>query len=222
MLTAQGQNGRHSFLPGGHVLPRQAVDQVQAQIFNPGGAHRRHCLLGLGKGVGPVDSGQLGVAGRLDPQGDPVHPRAAQTGEELLVHTVRVAFHGDLRVPGDGKPAAQLTEEFPQALLTVEAGGAAADIDCVHLIASGPGRRLPDMGDERLLIVVHAVLPPGQGIKIAVVTLAAAKGNVDVKTQLFGHACVSFLSLGGSPPRDTAARRNRGSPHYTPRRSLWK
>ena len=53
--------------------------------------------------------------------------------------------------------------------------------------ALGQGSRLPQMGQQGLLIVVHPALTPGQGVKITVVALAAAEGDVDIKAQFFRH-----------------------------------
>ena len=53
--------------------------------------------------------------------------------------------------------------------------------------ALGQGRSLPDVGQQRLLIGVHPVLPPRQGVEVAVVALAAAEGDVDIKAQFFRH-----------------------------------
>ena len=50
--------------------------------------------------------------------------------------------------------------------------------------ALGQGRSLPDVGQQRLLIGVHPVLPPRQGVEVAVVALAPAEGDMDVNAQL--------------------------------------
>ena len=64
--------------------------------------------------------------------------------------------------------------------------------------ALGQGSRLPQMGQQGLLIVVHPALTPGQGVKITVVALAAAEWNVDVDTKLVPH---------GSAPRERSFKK---------------
>ena len=187
MLRLQRQELLHALLPGGHVLAGQAVNEIQRQVLYlglPGGGHR---LAGLLKGVGPVDGPQLLVAGGLGPQGEPVHPRPAEPPEHLYVHAVRVGLHGHLSLPAHVKPLLYRPHQFGDPFFPVKAGGAAAEIDGVHLIPLGKGCRLLDMGQQGLLIVVHPVLPPRQGVEVAVVALAAAEGDVDVNTQLFRH-----------------------------------
>ena len=187
MLRLQGEHLLHRVLPAVHVLLRQAVDQIQAQVFQlgrPGGLHR---LAGLLKGMGPVEALQLAVVGGLHPQGDAVDPRPAQGLEGLEIHTVRVALHGDLRVLGQIKALGDQPEQLLQALRPIKAGGSAAKIHRVHLPPPGEGGGLLHVGQQRLLIVVHPLLPPGKGVKVTVVTLAPAEGDVDVKAQFLRH-----------------------------------
>ena len=198
MLGAKGQGVFHRGLPAVHGLAGQAVDQVQGQVVEfslpgqPGG------LVGLLRGVDAVDGGQLLRLGGLHPKGQAVDARLPQGAQGAQVHAVRVALHGDLRVLLDLKQLVEGGQQLLQPLGSVKAGGAAAEVDAVHRDALGQGSRLPQMGQQGLLIVVHPALTPGQGVKITVVALAAAEWNVDVDTKLVPH---------GSAPRERSFKK---------------
>ena len=193
MLWLEGDGLLHRVLPAGHILTGQAVDQVQSEVFDLGLPDGGHRLPGLLPGVGPVEGLQLVVVGRLHPQRDPVHARPAQADHALFVHAVRVGFQGDLGVARHLKAFFYGGEELPQALFPVKTGGAAAEIDGVHQIALGLGSRLLQMGQQGLLIGVHAGFPLRQGVKVAVVAFALTEGNVDVKAQLPAHSGPTLL-----------------------------
>ena len=132
MFRLQRQNVFHCILPAGNRLNRQTINQVQRQVGKAGLSRGGHGPVPLLHGVGTVDGGQLRRAGRLYPQGNPVEARLSQGLQRLEVRAVRVGLEGDLRVlvynivPFDG------CQQLPQALFTIEGGGAAAEIDGVH------------------------------------------------------------------------------------------
>ena len=133
----------------------------------------------------------LGVGG-LRPQGDAVHPRPAQAGDGAPVHAVGVALHGDLRLAADGKDPLDEHQQLPQALLPIVGGGPAAEIDGVRHPALQAGRKRSELGDEGLLIVVHFLFPPGQGVEVTVVTFTFAEGDVDIDAVCGGHRVPSY------------------------------
>ena len=187
VLRLQLQHLLHGVPPPRHILVGQAVDQIQADVFDLGLSGCGHRPLGLLEGMGAVQAVQLTVVGGLDAQGDTVYPRPPEGLKHLLIHTVRVALHGNLRVLGQIEALGHGFEHLPQPLLPVKAGGAAAEVYSVHLPAPGEGRGLLHMGEQRLLVVVHPALLPRQGVEVAVVALAAAEGDMDIKAQFFRH-----------------------------------
>ena len=184
MLGDQGQGVLHRSLPAVHGLAGQAVDQIQRDVVQLGLPGGRHRLVHLSDGVGAVDGLQLLGAAGLHPQRQAVDPRLPQAAQGTQVHAVRVCLHRDLCVLLHLKKLAQGGEQLLDAPGPVPAGGAPAEIDGVYRDALGQGRSLPDVGQQRLLIGVHPVLPPRQGVEVAVVALAPAEGDMDVNAQL--------------------------------------
>ena len=184
MLGNEGQGVLHGGLPLLHGLAGQAVNQVQREIFKPGLLGGGHRLVRLPGAVGTVDRLQLRWAGRLHAQGQAVEARLPQALQGLQIHAVRVGLQGDLRPLLHGKQLLNGRQQLPQPLVPVKAGGAAAEVDGVHGNPLGQGRGLRQMGQQRLLVVIHPVLPAGQGVKVTVVALAAAEGYMNVNAQL--------------------------------------
>ena len=134
-----------------------------------------------------MDGGKLPITGGLHPQGQPVHPRPPQKEQHLPVHAVGVGLYRNLHVPRHQEPPAHRRQQLGEPLGAVPAGRAAAEVDRIHLIPLGEGGGLLDVCEQGLLVLVHPVLPSRQGVEVAVIALAAAEGNVDVNTKLFGH-----------------------------------
>ena len=183
MLRLQGQNGLHRLLPRLHGLVRQAEDQVQVQVFEPGFPNHPHSPLRLLKGVQPVQQGQLLVVGGLHPHGDAVHAPVAQGTQQGRGHAVRVHLYGDLAVSGQVILLVDGLEQLFQGALRQNAGGAAAQIDGVQHIPLCPGRQLLQVQQQRPDIVLHPILAVGQGVEVAVVAFSPAEGHVDVQPQ---------------------------------------
>ena len=83
-------------------------------------------------------------------------------------------------------------QQLPQALLSIVGGGPAAEIDGVRHPALQAGRKGPELGDEGLLIEVHFLFPPGQGVEVTVVTFTFAEGDVDIDAVCGGHRVPSY------------------------------
>ena len=184
MLRVQGHGGGQVLHPPLLGLARQAVDQVQGQIFDLGLSGGLHRLPHLLRCVDPADGLQFLIAGGLHPQGDAVEPRPPQGPEGLPVSgRIRVGLKGDLRVLSHMVPLFDDLQDFAQPLFPQIAGGAAAEIHGVHRVGGRQGGRLRQMDAEGVGISVHAALAAGQGVKIAVNAFSFTEGNMDIQPQ---------------------------------------
>ena len=80
---------------------------------------------------------------------------------------------------------------MPQALLSQPGGGAAAEVDGVHLMGGGVGGDLRQLAAQDGDIAVHLPLAVGQGVEVAVDALALAEGDMDIQPKglvLFFHS----------------------------------
>ena len=195
MFGFQRDGFLHRFPPALLALAGKAVDEVQTDVPDlrlAGGGHGGAHLL---PGVGAVDVPQFPVAAGLHPHGDAIHPRSTQCFKPLFGDTVRIGLHGHFHIPGHLKFLHQHAEQLAHPFFAVPAGGAAANVNAVDRILSRQRSTFADVGQQRLLVGVHPVLPPCQRVEIAVVALAAAKGNVNVDTQSSAHIPATFLFI---------------------------
>ena len=134
----------------------------------------------------------------LDTQADPVKALAAQTPQKLLGHGVGVGFKGDLRRGRDIEVFTDGCEDGCHTVGTEKAGSAAAKIDGIHQIAGGLAACFPDMlTNGSAVILFQALFAACDGVKVAILAFAPAKGNVDINAQRFliltgekGHVCL--------------------------------
>ena len=104
--------------------------------------------------------------------------------EQLVGNGVGVGLEGDLRVGNHIEVAADGGQNDGHTLGTEEGGGAAAEVDGVYLIIGCQGTGLLDViADGNQIAVDQLVILAGQGVEVAVLALAAAEGNVNIKTQ---------------------------------------
>lgn len=103
------------------------------------------------------------------------------------VGAVGIGLQCDLSIARDLEPAADHGQKFTDAPFSIQAGSAAPKIDGVHQIAPGLRGSLFNVGEQGLLVGVHALLPVRQGIEVAVIALALAEGDMNVEAQLFAH-----------------------------------
>ena len=96
----QGQGG----VKLGLRVMGEGQHNVPADVLEPGPAGLRKGGPGLGGIVGPAQGPELGVAGRLDPQGKPVDPGGPETPQQVLGDRFGVGLQGDFR-PGRGAAA---------------------------------------------------------------------------------------------------------------------
>ena len=164
-------------------LAGQAIDQVQADVVKARLARRGKGQLRLLEAVPAADELQQVVVGGLHPHGQPGDALRAQQLQVLVGHAVGVALHSDLGVQPDIAVALEHIEDLHQVLGAVIAGGAAAEVDRVHLVVADPPGRLRQMGDQRPVIVGHLLLASGQGIEVTVAALAGAEGDMNIDAQ---------------------------------------
>ena len=100
MLRGAGQGLFQGPQPGVRRLPRQAVDQVQSQVFKTRGPDQRQGRPGLGGRVPPLKEGQLRLIKGLGPQAQAVGAQVPPEAQLLPADIVRVGFQGELGVGG--------------------------------------------------------------------------------------------------------------------------
>ena len=165
-------------------LVRQTVDQVQADVVQPGLAAGGHGVLHLLPGVNPAQPPQGLVIRGLHPQGDAVEARPAQGPQSPPVPgAVGVGLQGDLRPVPDPALLLHGFQQGNKPLVAQIAGGAAAEIDGVHPVVLHLGGHLGDVPGQGRGIGVHLLLAMGQGVKIAIGALGLAEGNVQIQAQ---------------------------------------
>ena len=89
-------------------------------------------------------------------------------------------------------------QQLHQPLLPQIAGGAAAKVHCVHQMLRRLRGHLDQVALQCRRVGVHAILPPGEGVEVAVGAFGPAEGDVQIQPQrmrLLGHGHAS--SLGG-------------------------
>lgn len=95
----QGKGLPQVGFPSGLGLPRQAVDQVDAQVVDavsPAGFHRPDGLCGR---MAAVEEAKVGVIETLYAHADAVEWEVAESGYILPCHIVGIGFEGDLAAP---------------------------------------------------------------------------------------------------------------------------
>ena len=158
----------------------QCQHDVAADILEPGApGSGKGCprLLGI---VRAAKGAQLGVPGRLHPEGDAVHPCRPEAPQALLGDGLGVCLQGDLST-GHGV----CCPDEPFCLRRGEqAGRAAAEIEGVR--PQGRVRRKAvQLPQQRVHIGVRYAPLSGVGIKIAVPTFGKTVGNMQIKSK--GH-----------------------------------
>ena len=66
--------------PGVEALPRQAIDEVQAQVGEAGGPDQGQGPDRLGRGVAAFQEAQFGLVEGLDPEAEAVDAQVAEEG----------------------------------------------------------------------------------------------------------------------------------------------
>ena len=197
MPGLQGADGIHALQPAFKSLSGQAVDQVQGQVVGAVLTAQGRRLPGFRKVMDTADAPELAVIGGLNAHGDPVDPGFFQLFEQGLVGALWVDLHGDLAVPGEVCPLAQLLQQFGDALALEHRRRAAADIHGIHGILSTGQEEIIQLAEERLQIGVHQlVIPLGGGAEIAVGTFAAAERDMKINAQIAAH----FIPHPGAGP----------------------
>ena len=196
MLRLQRDDSAQRFFPHFVGLPRQTVHQIHRKIFvaRPSdaldGVHR------VGIGVGAADSLQNGVVIALDAQTHPVKAFPLQPPQQSGGDGIGIGLEGDLRIVRHIEIAPYFIENGRHAVGAEKRRCAAAKIDGVHLVSGRQQPRLLDVGANGIQIAVHQpVILGGQGVKIAVLAFAAAKGNMNVNAK--GSL---VLACHGKPP----------------------
>ena len=172
-------------------LAGQTVHQIQADVVKAGVSGILKCLLGLLEIVPAADQLQQAVVRGLHADGQAVDPLLPQQLQGGGADAVRVALHCDLRIQPHIAVELQLVQNIGDPVRPVEAGGAAAEVDAVHLVVSDGVGGLLDVLQQRLLILRHQVVAVLQRVKVAVAALTGAEGDMDVDSQPWFHSAFS-------------------------------
>ena len=121
---------------------------------------------------------------RLNAQAHPVEALGPEPVEQLVGNGVGIAFKGDLGVVVHVEIPADGGQDDGKTVGPKEAGGAAAEVDGVHLIAGGQGTGLLDVGADGIQIAVHQlVILAGQRVEVAILALTPAEGHMNVQAK---------------------------------------
>ena len=179
-------------------------------------------LNGLAVAVGTAQLFQQRVVIGLHPQGNPVKPLGLEPFQQLFRDGVRIGLKGDLRIIGQVKPAAQGVHDGNQTVRAQKGRGSTAKVHRVHLIARRQSPCLFDVAAHGLQVAFHQSLFPGtsQGIKVAVLTLAAAKRDMHVDSQgdFFVFCHTQPLTPRTPPAGGVRSKSRRSAPPHRPRR----
>ena len=184
VLRVDGQNVLQGLFPVRQGLTRQAVHQVQRQILEARLPDALDGRQNLGIIMGTAQLFQHFVVVVLDPQAHPVEALSPEPPEQLVGDGIRVGFKGNFRIAGHVEIFPHGGKNGRQAVAPQIAGGAAAEVHGIDLVAGGQLSRLFDMGADGVDVGVHPlVVLAGQGIEIAILALAAAKGDMHINAK---------------------------------------
>ena len=213
MLRVELEHIGQGVPPGVQALLGQTEHQIHGDVIE---ARLSELLEGgdrLPVVVGTAQGGEDLVVVALDTQGSPVEALGLQPPQELVGDGVGIGLKGDLRIGGHVEIFAQMGQNGGQTLSAEIAGGATAEIDGVDDVVGRQGAGLPDVAAEGIGIVgIELLVLAGDGVKIAVLALALAEGNVNVNTQR-GLVFVGGDNCHGNSPVNTRRERR-------PRRSV--
>ncbi len=174
----QHQGLPHGLLPAIERLPGHPVHEVQREVLH---AERLDGLHGLPRRVAPAEGPQFGVIEGLHAHAYPVDTEGLQRPGLSLVDGVGVRLHRDLGIRRYAVESRYHVEDFLHQAPGEHRGRAAADVDAPEVVAPQEAY-LPFQG---LGVPLCHGLVVVDGEEVAVVALARAEGDVDVKA--FGH-----------------------------------
>ncbi len=182
MIRLPGEGLGHRARPSRRVLARQAVNEVQAHVGEPGRPRRRERSPGIGRGVQAVEGRQHAVVQALDAQADPRHPGRAIAREALGGHALGIALHGDLRIRRDAETRPQRRENAGEVVGGKKGRRAAAEENGAEMDGGGPRRRprQGDLGVEGAQEAGHRRRQIGSGVERAVAAALGAERHVHV------------------------------------------
>ena len=182
VLGVEGDRRRQAGRPGGGVLARPAVDEVEVEGRHPRrpqGGHRRPDPAGV---VDPAEGGQDPVVEALGAHRDPGHPGPGQPVGHGRVDRLRVGLDGHLGVGRERQQRPQPVQHPGQVARRQQGRGPAPDEHAGdrrrHRAEGGRGRRR--LGQQRGRVRPPQPLHPGVGDEVAVVAAGQAERHVHV------------------------------------------
>lgn len=184
MLRIDGKHMLQAVLPVEAGLTRQTVHQIQGQVLEarfPDALHRGEHL---GIGMGPAQLFEHLVVVVLHAHAYPVKALSPEAAQELVGDGVRIGLKGDLRVRRHIEAAPDGGKDGRHAVGSEKAGGAAAEVHRIHLIAGSQLAGFLDVGADRVNIPVQELVVLGcHRVEVAVLAFAAAEGYMDIYAQ---------------------------------------
>ena len=187
MLRPQRQRILHALLPALHRLLRQAEDEVQVHVVEPGRPRRAEGLPGVLRGVEPVERAQLVVVEALYAQAEAVEAEIEQPAQVRLVDRAWVRLQRHLRVRCDIEDSAKARHDRAVIVEGREAGRAAAEEERCYWAAGGGAAPELRFVHQRLRVRRYQVLLSRVGVEVAVAALGGAEGDVDVEGERLSH-----------------------------------
>ena len=209
VVDVRGEDGVEGAADVVVSLGGRAVDHVQVDVVEAGGAGLAGGVDGAAGGVGAVEDAQHRGRGGLHPEGDAGEAGLQQPGEELRRDGLGVGFGGDLGAGGQAEGVADHVEHAGQAGGAEQGGGAAADEDGVGGAALGRGES--ELAAQGIQVGGGrgggAELAGGVGVEVAVAATGGTERNVDVDAEHLRH--VSWPHPAGHVWRRRGRRRRR-------------
>src|SRR6185437_11716274 len=167
-------------VPRSQVLPGQSVDEVQVDTFEAGGARQPHSRPNRFGGMNAVEEPQLLGVEALCAEGDAGDARAMKRRQPARVGGPGVGFEADLGALRDGGRLADGSDDRRDVAGGHFAGGATAERDCAHSVATKGGSAGPKLGNDRVTVALVERFEPSVGVEVAVATLDRAERDVDI------------------------------------------
>ena len=168
-------------------LAGQAVDEVDADVVEPGLTRGCHGELGLLPVVAAAYELEYVVVRALHAHGEAVETLFPELGELSERGAVGVDLHRDLAVLEHAAAALELIPELEQALGSIVAGRSAAKVHGVDIPALERRIALAYVLHERVLVLRHQPVAPGERVEVAVRALRDAERYVDVYAESVVH-----------------------------------
>ena len=183
MLRLQRDRGAEHPAPALERLAGDGIDEVDAQVLQPGRAGGTVGIARLAHAVAAGQGDQVVVIERLDAERDPCYARGPEAGPIRPLAGRGVRLEGDL--PGDATPSVLRGSQHPiHSRRRQQRGRAAPEVDRLEAPRRGTERQL---GNERVQVAWDGVAATAHRHEVAVGAHQPAERDVDIEV-MTAHA----------------------------------